>query len=336
MKEKITVELTPEQERNARETRKDLEASSKDVDPFTSSPLLAEDKLVFRGKNIDHWKKHHDTTTGRIKTIRDSLNVKIDPHTGVEYVAKKLPSNSGVENTVPKEHFVSLLTHGLLHTSSIYTTEKAGVKRYYSQIVPLENAKYPHKGEYEAEAFLMNYLFADPDKYTHEGTSRNVVTQGSKFAFYDYTKSFNDKGYKNPFAYKQTRDDMELRKNIHQELGRLLSYGHVDLIKEQTPIGTIKKITRQLLSLGRKKDTELLEKAQTQLLAKTKKFAELFGDEKFFSSAIKKSGITIDSLSDSFPFLTNISSGARAQELRDRLLERAEILVDVLEKEAKK
>lgn len=331
---KVLSGLIDENER--KKLVKSLETEAKDTDPFISSPLIREEELVHHGKTVDHWKPEYSSEAGKIKKIRDSLYVYKDPKSENEYIKKKEPMSSGVENRIPTEQFVSLLSKGILHTSDIVSIEKEGYKKYFSRITPLENAKYPRTGEYEAEAFLLKYLFNDWDKYNdNQGTVRNIKTQGPKFALYDYSKSFQQSPESDPFQYEIERDEEKLRKNIIKELSRITTYGHTE--NKQGITKLFQKINTAFNSLIRTDVTnEQSEKIKKKLLIKSQLFSSALADKEFFKAVVKKSGIKIDSLTDSLPFLVNKTSSARQEELRDRLLERANILIQVLQSPDKK
>ncbi len=273
--------------------------------PFNSSPLPDKLKLVKKEttETFDSW-------TGSGKKIKVPLRKFEDSNSGDEYLEKILDIAPHRQNPTV-EHFVSLLTKGVLHSSDFI--EKDGT--YYSRKMNLENADPVRKGELEAELFLLRYAFCDWDKLS---LGTNVAKNNdSKFAHYDYAEAFGN--FWRDQAYSPEYSDKKLTKEIKSELRFLPSYGEKGGLK--------RSVIDFLTNFGFPAQPKLPE-AENELQKKSEIISEQIKDDGFWNAIIDKSGLDI--MGDNFKFLKEKGEDERLKELRNFMILRLDLLVDVL------
>lgn len=170
------------------EDYKDIGSFNKTINPHDNSAI--PEKL-----NLDIKKKD-----GKIEEYQDE-------ESGDIYFKKHYWA--GRREDHQKEHFVSLLTKGIFHSSEMVRIDE---NDFFSRKINLENTQKGELFEKEAEFFLLKTIFGDIDKGSYD--SCNLVTghnvdqdEDGRFSFYDFTMCFESyeflKIHKNPKnAYK--------------------------------------------------------------------------------------------------------------------------------------
>ncbi len=275
--------------------------------PFNTSPL--SDKLNLVKKETSETFYSFDENNKKIKVPISKFE---DVDSGDEYIEKRIDIAPHRQNPAV-EHFVSLLTKGILHSSDII--EKDGT--YYSRKMNLENTDPARRGELEAEIFLLEYVFSDWDKLF---LGDNVTkTEENKFAHYDYGEAFHGSWADATYSPDYPKD--KLIKDIKWRLAVLPSYGEKESLK--------RSVINLLTALGFPVQPKMPE-AKDELQKKSEALKEGLEDTAFWSAIIKKSKLNI--MSDDFNFLKEKDPTERTEELRRFMIFRLDVLTDVLNK----
>ena len=254
------------------------------------------------------------------RNVERSINVYSDAHSGEEYI------NKG--NFREVEHFVSLLSKGILNVSDV--VEKEG--EYFSRKMPLENVEAGTEADFEAEMFLLNFLFADWDhQYANDegmnmlakqraaksGHGDNVLhyqnvikNDEGQFVHYDYGKAFGS-------DQDQEADIFKKSKTNDPFLG-LLTRAHL-LYKFKPSLDT------KNLTISRKNSNGVsYADFKASVAEKVNAFDDALKDEGFFSKVVEKSKIDLNRIQ--FSFLKKDGE----EGLREYLLHRVEVLKDIV------
>ena len=325
------TELTSEGERE--KLKVTLTKEAKIADPLTSSPVVL-DKTFLKKQPTEEVPYQHKVR-GR---AQENLPVYVEEKTGRKYVGKK-PELRAFDHDVHIEHFVTLLSKGILQSSDLlhvpYGKGNDEVA-YFSHVQKLENTKETSQEALHAEQFLLNYVFNDWDKSSADGHRNNmVVDEQNRFAHYDYGRAFGGGEKINtsasyPFAYKESEDPETLKKAINTELDHLQKYKQDRTNPwKRTALTALEKL--HLLPKSQSPKTDL------EIYIRSKKFLDAVKDKKFFQSIAKKSGL--DSVIERFDFLVTQTSKTqkkmgdelRIEELRERIEKRLTLLVETIE-----
>lgn len=118
----------------------------------------------------------------------------------------------GIRQNLQIEHFVSLFSKGILHTSDIVEIDG----HYYSRANGnyLDDSAPAKPGEREAEMFLLKYLFEDWDKnFVKQGNFKNYIEGDTTFTHYDYGEAFSGSAKRKQEPYYEF-DDLKKRKDM--------------------------------------------------------------------------------------------------------------------------
>lgn len=267
----------------------------KTPDPTTFSPIMERSTLENTGRTITY--EHGKKIDGKIIKQLSTVSIFQDSNTE-EYYIEKHEDKGADEQNLKLEHFISLLTKGILRSSDM--VEVNG--KYFSRIIDLEETKVPKSGELESELFLLNYLFFDRDKSIPD-FNMHTDTSG-RFAHYDYGRAF----------IKQN--------NIPAEI-RLISIG-----KYRERRGLVRNIKTGLDLIGVGIRGENIS-AKKELLIKTKQVLEALDNDSFFSAIIVKSKFNTED--KRFTSLAKNTKEGRIEELRNILKKKCQNLVKILE-----
>lgn len=175
--------------------REKTEESYKDIGSLNKSMNPHDNSAIPEKLNLDIKKKN-----GIIEEYQDE-------ESGDIYFKKRYWA--GRREDHQKEHFVSLLTKGVLHSSEMVRIDE---NDFFSRKINLENTQKGELFEKEAEFFLLKTILGDIDRGGFE--SENLVgnhnvdhDENGRFSFYDFTMCFESYEFieihKNPKnAYK--------------------------------------------------------------------------------------------------------------------------------------
>ncbi len=328
----VLTNLTSDSERE--KLKVTLTKEAKIANPLTSSPVVLDKNFLKETIQATIPYKHNVPN----KT-QEKLAIHKEAGTGRQYVAKK-PELRPYDHDIHIEHFVTLLSKGILQSSDllhvVYGKGNDEVA-YFSHIQKLENTKETSPEALHAEQFLLNYVFNDWDKSSAEGHLNNmVVDTQNRFAHYDYGRAFGGGEKINtsasyPFAYKKSEEPETLKKAINTELDHIQKYTQDRTNPwKRTALTALEKL--RLLPKSQSPKTDL------EIYIRSKKFLDAVKDKKFFQSIAKKSGL--DSVIERFDFLVTQTSKTqkkmgdelRIEELRERIEKRLTLLVETIEK----
>jgi hypothetical protein len=214
------------------------------------------------------------------------------------------------------EHFVSLLSKGILHVSDFVKKDN----EYFSHKMPLNQIEPSSNEDIETEVFLLHYLFGDWD---HKIDSRKNKTglsweknlrvgDNNQFVHFDYNMAMRKDDMSEPFDYGN--------KNYFLFQSQTKNFLNKKLQKKFN----LKKFKFEL-----KNNTIDKDKFLSVLTKKVQEYENVLNDSYFFDSIIKKSNLQIDN-KKLFFYLKNENHQDRIEELREYLLNRVLILKTVI------
>ncbi|MEI8174543.1 MAG: hypothetical protein WCG28_01175 [bacterium] len=174
------------------------------------------------------------------------------------------------------------------------------------------------EGEIEAEFFLLEYLFNDWDKEMSNGNVR--MNDEGKFAHYDYAEGFRSHRRRD-FSYKMDLSTQMLLEDLNRDLDTVTKYGK--------PWGTERK-SKDKPDILKHPEHRSSPEVELEVIRKFQELLSHIQDIEFFNAIIKKSELNIND--QRFDFLKSEDSEERILELQRVLIERLEILIDLIKK----
>jgi hypothetical protein len=287
---------------NSNNIKKILEEESKKTDPTKSSPI--PEKLDLEYINDDkgiNYRSLKDIETGEIYIEKQDYEMEL-------------------------EHFVALISKGILHVSDV--VEKDG--EYYSRKMSIENIESSSKEELEAELFMLLYLFGDWDHEEEnleqarntakeegyiEGVFRHknlVKNENNQFVHFDYGIALKDTSLAGSFNSKVTNNlffRLQAKKFLHDKFGKEFNFRKFKFESKNKEIDS--------------------KRFNFELKKKTSQFQEALNDKTFFKAVLNKSKINL--LSTRFSYLKGNSLPEQEELFRKYLLNRISILKDIVD-----
>lgn len=287
--------------------KESISEDKKNVDPTKFSPI--SENLNLRLSSKTHKEKY------KLNGITTPVEIPVWVDTDGNEYFQKMPELKPHKQDLPVEHFISMLIKGALNSSDLVKhVEKDGTIIYLSKKMDLGEIEGGSPEEIKAEIFLLNYLFEEMDK-TSTGQNVAISPDTGAFVHYDYSEGFRSKKDDPTFWYEQNQNAESLIPGIIYQLDNIYKY-------EIAPKGRPTKLPDNNTP---SKGVELVVKNKALMLR------EQIQDLEFFKAVIKKSNIDLSENSARFHFLNPGSEEERALELQKMILDRLNVLINVLE-----
>lgn len=159
-----------------------LENFNRPIDPHKNS--IIPEKLNLDLKNKE----------GKVEEYKDEEN-------GDVYYKKQY--KGGIRELHLREHFISLLVKGILHSADMV---RIGDNNFFSRKINLENTEKGLPLEKEAEIFILKNVLGDTDRDTEQFSHNIEQDNNGRFYHYDFEAGFKGadfskihKNYKNAY-----------------------------------------------------------------------------------------------------------------------------------------
>jgi len=176
-----------------------LENFNKPINPHNNS--IIPDKLNLTLKNKEH-------KQGELQ----------DKETGDIYFKKQY--HGGIRELHLREHFISLLIKGILHSADMV---RVGDNNFFSRKINLENTEKGLPLEKEAEIFILKNILGDFDRDIDNSNHNIEQNDNGQFYHYDFEAGFRSDEFeqihkKSKNAYKIYNDFCEEKKFLDEDI----------------------------------------------------------------------------------------------------------------------